>query len=175
MTLNEALKNLVRKQKINKRGIWKNVFIFIHKPQYVIKTWTDATDSLVKQEYETSIKYPDLFARIDKINWDRRWMIQERLNTDQVDDELKEIASILNTASYDVLRRLKNMDKDKVRALLEFIGNLSFIDTQKTQLLILRWIKFLKEVDKIDTVPDKDINSGNMGYDKDGKLKLLDI
>ena len=168
----------IKKEKINNQGAFKKVFSFIHKPEYIIKTWDDRTDILAKEEYETSIKYPNLFAKIPKINFNKRWMIQEKLDTNQIDKELNELINLLAIPyPNQVIKRLQSMmdDKDRVKNFLEFIENVSLIDVKKTQLLVLRWLKFLKEVDKIDTVDSKDINHGNMGYDKNGNLKLLDI
>ena len=77
------------KDKLNKYGAFKSMFSFDALPQYIVKTWKPFSDSAVKKEYETSLKYPDLYAKITKVNWDKRWLAQEKLDTMKRYAELK--------------------------------------------------------------------------------------
>ena len=162
------------KNKLNKYGAFKSMFSFDALPQYIIKIWGPASNSMVKKEYETSLKYPELYAKIVKINWDKRWMAQEKLDTDRVGKELDELADIFDfNYPSDVTGWLESISlnsKEKKNAVEE----LKQKAPEKLELFN-RWIDFFYKTQQINTKQFLDINPGNMGYDKEGNLKLLDI
>lgn len=162
------------KNKLNNYGAFKSMFSFDKLPQYIIKTWKPSSDYAVKEEYQTSIKYPDLYAKIVKINWDKRWMAQEKLDTDRVYQELGELAKAFDMGfRSSVTRWLETLavnEKAKEKAI-EIVGK-EFPEQLET---LNRWLDFFTKTSKITTKLLLDLNPGNMGYDKEGNLKLLDI
>jgi hypothetical protein len=162
------------KDKLNKYGAFKSMFSFDALPQYIVKTWKPFTDLAVKKEYETSIKYPDLFAKITKVNWDKRWLAQEKLDTEKSLKELDELADIFDlnyrsevTNWLEMLAVNKNEQKE---AIEELKGQ-----SPENIEMFKRWLDFFTKTQQITTKKELDLNPGNMGYDKEGNLKLLDI
>ena len=162
------------KDKLNKYGAFKSMFSFDALPQYIVKTWKPFSDSAVKKEYETSIKYPDLYAKIVKVNWDKRWMAQEKLDTDRVKKELDELVDAFGfdypsevTGWLEMIAINKNEQKKAIEELKE--------QSPTSVEMFKRWIDFFYKTLQITTKYELDLNPGNMGYDKEGNLKLLDI
>lgn len=162
------------KDKLNKYGAFKSMFSFDALPQYIVKTWKPFSDSAVKKEYETSIKYPELYAKITKVNWDKRWMAQEKLDTDRVRKELDELADAFGfdypsevTGWLEMIAINKNEQKKAIEELKE--------QSPTSVEMFKRWIDFFYKTLQITTKYELDLNPGNMGYDKEGNLKLLDI
>jgi len=165
-----------RKYKLNKAGAFKSVFSFDSYPQYIIKTWDFRTDSLVEKEYETSLKYPELYAKIVKINFDKRWMVQEKLDVDRVNKELNELAGELDLpipTPFHVTNYLEALavNKKEREKAIEKLKNKA---PEKLEMFE-RWLNFFTKIIRINTKTYLDFNQGNMGYDKEGNLKLLDI
>ena len=162
------------KDKLNKYGAFKSMFSFDALPQYIVKTWKPFSDSAVKKEYETSLKYPDLYAKITKVNWDKRWLAQEKLDTDRVQKELDELAEVLDlnypsevTGWLEMLAVNKNEQKKAIEEVKA--------EAPEKVEMFKRWIDFFTDCMQITTKYVLDLNPGNMGYDKEGNLKLLDI
>jgi hypothetical protein len=162
------------KNKLNTYGAFKSMFSFDALPQYIVKIWKPYTDSMVKKEYETSLKYPELYAKIVKINFDKRWMAQEKLDTDRVKEELDELADIFGfdypsevTGWLESISLNSKEKKDAVEELKQ--------KAPERLELFNRWIDFFYKAQQITTKYTLDLNPGNMGYDKEGNLKLLDI
>ena len=162
------------KKKLNTYGAFKSMFSFDAFPNLIIKTWKPESDSSVKEEYETSIQYPDLYAKIVKINFDKRWMAQEKLDTNRVFKELDDLADIFGMSfRSSVVRWLETLainKREKEKAIETIKQN--FPEQLET---FNRWLDFFSKTLLITTKYILDLNSGNMGYDKEGNLKLLDI
>lgn len=161
-----------RKEKLNKRGMFKSVYDFESKPGYVLKTWNDGTP-LVKREYEVFEKHPDLFANIIKVNWDKKWIAQEKLDSNKAYNELDTISDDFDMTASELTTHLENVVLDP-EAIYNDYKNLSKINPS-TVPIYKKWVELFKKVDKIDIRGYKDLNPGNFGYDKSGNIKLLDI
>lgn len=162
------------KKKLNTYGAFKSMFSFDAFPELIIKTWKPESDFSVKEEYQTSIEYPDLYAKIVKINWDKRWMAQEKLDTVRVFEELDDLADIFGMGfRSSVVRWLETLaiNKKLKESAIEMISE-KFPEQLET---FNRWLDFFAKTTLITTKHILDLNSGNMGYDKEGNLKLLDI
>jgi hypothetical protein len=164
---------ILKKDKMNKYGAFKSMYDLNTRPDLIVKVWKEKDDYMAKDEYNTFKKYPDLFARIEKINFERRYMVQERLDTDRVHKDFKVMEKLLYVPYFNkfleqVISKISESDDEKfVNAYDNF--------SQKDKDTLLRYLKFFRKVRDIDTKSDKDTNPGNMGYDKKGNLKLLDI
>jgi hypothetical protein len=162
------------KNKLNTYGAFKSMFSFDALPQYIIKIWGPSSNSMVKKEYETSLKYPELYAKIVKINFDKRWMAQEKLDTDRVKEELDELADIFGfdypSEVTGWLESIALNSKEKKDAVEELRG----LAPEKIEMFN-KWLDFYYKTSFITTKNELDLNPGNMGYDKEGNLKLLDI
>jgi hypothetical protein len=164
-----------RKLQTNRFGVMKKVYDFEHKPNYIIKTWPETGDSLVQEEYKVFEKYPELFAEINKINWDKRWMIQEKLDTTQVEHELRELSIYLDLDyAYQVTKFLFSicMNSTQKKHILQKV----YYENPEGLDLLIKWLDFFNKVARIKVAHlEADVNPQNMGYDKHGNLKLLDI
>ena len=163
------------KNKLNKYGAYKRVFSFDKYPQYIIKIWDREMDKRIKYEYKASEKYPDLFAKIIKIDFDRRLMIEEKLDTEQIEKDLKKLATYTGIKSdysvpdYFEALAINTTQKEK---------QLKMIKQRYPEGVDLfnKWISFFEKIIHIDVgLIANDFNIGNIGYDKNGNLKLLDI
>lgn len=164
-----------QKSQINKKGAYKKVYNFEKHPNMIVKTWNEPTEGAVKIEYNTAKNYPDLFATIHKVNFDKNYLIQQKLNTQSVEDELEMFGEYLDLEESDVLIYFEELTKD-VEEAEEFRAELENVNPNLLKKFDV-WLEFLEKVSNIK-VPkgfSKDINPGNMGYDEKGKLKLLDI
>ena len=163
------------KNRMTDRGAFKQVFNFVKFPQYVVKIWSPGHVGMVKREYNTAQKYPDLFAKIIKIISELRWMVDVRLDTKRVLDELDQLADYLdlNLRSYvpERLEALAVNPTQKEKTLQDIQQNYP-----EAVELFNRWMSFFEKITQIDTAGQyMDFNAGNIGYDKNGNLKLLDI
>jgi hypothetical protein len=177
MKLLDILKEVIdeeirRKSKMNKHGVFKSLYNFETKPDYVIKTWT-GNNYMVEKEYNVFEKYPDLFANILKVDWEKKYMIQERLDADRAFKELSELGDVLEVYISAHLKDVASSNKEY--QIHEDREILSMVDKNLVPIYN-KWLEFFKKVIKIDIGSNpKDTNPGNFGYDKSGKIKLLDI
>jgi hypothetical protein len=173
--LKEVLDEEIRKkEKLNKRGVFKSVYDFETRPGYVLKTWRTGRfeDNMIKNEYRVFQKHPDLFANIIKVNWDKNWMAQERLDSDKAYNELEDLSDYFDMTASELTTHLEWASSDP-EALAKDYSMLYKIDPSKADLYD-KWADFFEKIKKIN-VGGKDFNPGNFGYDKSGHLKLLDI
>lgn len=167
--LDEEIRN---KEKLNKQGVFKSVYDLESNPDYVVKTWDSGT-SLVKREYEVFERYPDLFANIVKVNWDRHWIVQEKLDADKAYSELDSLSDDFDMTATELSAHLELVILDP-EAIYDDYDMLSKINASNVPIY-KRWVAFFKKIYKISIPGRKDLNPGNFGYDKSGNLKLLDI
>lgn len=177
MRLLDILKEVIdeeirRKPKMNKHGVFKSLYNFETRPDYVIKTWT-GNNAMVEKEYNVFEKYPDLFANILKVNWEKKFMIQERLDADRAYRELRELGGVLEVYITDHIKEIATSnDENQIHNDREV---LSMVDKNLVPIYN-KWLEFFKKILKINTGSNvKDTNPGNFGYDKSGHIKLLDI
>jgi hypothetical protein len=185
------------------------------KGAFVEKTWNkysdkenaykqEIIDNAIKKEYEIYQKNKDIISPIVEIDFDKKYMIQKKLDTKRATDELEQLEEYIkpyyNTISEDAYKILPEFFEFLIKKpkLINAIKN----NIQDTQLVetYKRWIEFAKKVSKMDTTytpqPIKtlkysksledtpamikprtyivDFHKGNIGYDGD-KLKFLDI
>jgi hypothetical protein len=185
MKLLDILKEVIdeeirRKEKLNKRGMFKSVYNFETKPDYVLKTWGSNRyskymddDNMVKREYDVFQKHPDLFANIIKVNWDKKWMAQEKLDSDKASNELEDLSDYFDMTASELTTHLEWASSDP-ETLAKDYSMLYKIDPSKATLYD-KWTDFFRDIKRINIQGYKDFNPGNFGYDKSGHLKLLDI
>jgi hypothetical protein len=174
--LKEVLDEEIRKkEKLNKRGMFKSVYDFETRPGYVLKTWNAAKfeDNMVKKEYAIFKNNPDLFASIIKINWDKRWMAQEKLDSDKAYNELEDLSDYFDMTASELTDHLEINALNK-KVLDIDLKMLSQVDSSKVPIY-KKWADFFEKIKGIRFLGSKDLNPGNFGYDKSGNLKLLDI
>jgi hypothetical protein len=189
----------IRKKKLLGKGKQHIVYEFEKNPDKVIKQVWDVEEGInrynpnanivvtnIDKEYmDFFIKYPDIFAKVYKVT--KKYAIIEKLNTKKVlDDE------------YYLYNQIKDFDYWEFQYTTEsdFISQLYFSITREKRFsnvilgdlikrgddiyLIDKYITFFNKINKtllkkIDLRFRLDIGSHNIGYDKNGDLKLLDF
>lgn len=134
--------------------------------------WNDGTP-LVKIEYEVFEKHPDLFANIIKVNWDNKWIAQEKLDSDKAYNELSNISDDFDMTASELTSHLEDVALDQEEIDSDY-RMLSQINPSNVPIYE-KWVELFKKIDKIDIRGSKDLNPGNFGYNKSGNIKLLDI
>ena len=130
-------------------------------------------------------KYPDLFAKVYKHN--DRYAIIEKLNTKSIISDQTEIFNILSKLDiedldyfdeHNTIGRLFWLSKNRKgffnNLLIEIIKNDLYSKSPKLEL----YINFINRILKSKLNKEKsnlDVIANNIGYDKEGRLKLLDF
>jgi len=170
----------------NTTGLYKNVYASKSNPDIVIKTFKLYQVDKVYFEVQFSNDNPDIYAKIYKIDYKKGIMIQEKLNTDIVKKELDYLTNKLKRIGYDndVFNIIKSLIKNPNLYYYVSYKDLSY-DIIKEKFkekefnLFNKWFNFIKKISEIDPKKYKkyylDFHSNNIGEDKKGNLKLLDI
>jgi len=167
------------REPFNKTGAFKKVFISKSNPDIVIKTFDESLIPYVEGEYDFYMDYPDLYAKIYKIDYNKRVIIQELLNTNRAIEDISILHIYLPTNYSNIgsfLLYMKRLVLNKDKSLIKEIENK--LDSNIVKIFT-KWIIFLEKILKIDPTNYNcdylDIHYNNIGYDKKGNLKLLDI
>ena len=137
---------------------------------------------LDKEMVEFFIAHPDIIAKVYKVH--PNYMVVEKLNTKKFLDENEKLIKafkkhkIYNSHFLDdgenpeqIIHVLYNMlQSDKIIDKLFNITKKEGIDD-----ILSRWIIFLEKLKKYEGKYNIDLHNGNLGYDNEGKIKLLDI
>lgn len=176
-------KELNIKQKLRTgSGTYKDVYDLSTRPNLIVKVFdTLGNESVydVQEEEELGKKHPDLFAKIEKVNYKKGYMIQEKLDKDKflkdVDNLEKEI--IAETPSFNsidivsyLFNHLLNNNKDAIKVIKNILqdnNNKKFYNKLITYLSKLSKVK--RDVHRLD------VHKKNFGYDKQGNIKTFDI
>ncbi len=191
--LRESIEEEIRQKGELGMGRDHIVYPFEKDPSKVIKVayigdWGKPVGSgvLKASHIEKMLDYPDIFPKVYKHN--DRYAIIEKLNTDEIenDDEIlydvvskydlslfKNSSTVSSAIEEMFWRGTKNPELlHKLRELV--IKDKDLEPYEKT--LTIDYIElFLKVKEQIPNASDLDVHSGNIGYDFNGKLKLLDF
>lgn len=180
MNLNEAVGviltewNIQNKNELGK-GRDKKAFELKTNSDYVVKKFDN--DRGVENEVEFQKSYPDLCAKIIKVNYERGYLIQEKLDTKKFLDEVTRVINLLRKLGFyfglgfDSLKfYFIGDDEIEVKEFYAAIEKLNDPFLNKLKL-------FFTELMSKYGYPRKflDIHEGNLGLDKKGNIKLLDL
>lgn len=158
------------------------------KSGFVIKKFTSESDEFFTKEdwaeiIETAQQYPEIFAQIDKVNFDKGYFVQEKLDEKSLTKDGNELYDYLkdNNILYrnpqdkndysglDIITILY-MDPDRINML----DNTPWENTLKPKLE--RFFNKLNDAGYgIDDDYLGDLRLTNVGYDKNGEIKILDF
>jgi hypothetical protein len=171
------------------KGSEQTTYPFKLKPGYVIKKFTSDPEwrYYTKEDWikviKTAQQYPEIFAKIDKVNFDKGYFVQEKLDEKSLTQDGIEL--------YDYLKNnniLYRNNQDKINYTLLDILTILYMEPHRINMLDnTPWEKTLKP--KIKRLFNKlnqsgygindnflgDLRLTNVGYDKDGEIKILDF
>lgn len=183
MKLQEAISiilnewNIQQKDEISKGiGSIKKVFPLKSNPDYIVKTFPIRFKSHIQKEEKFYKSHPNLYAKIFKVNYDKGWMIQEKLNTNIFLQKLDQITEILSAKfNYNTTGV-----EDKLHFFIEFvkfekqdIDFFDFFENNEKKKFTLKLFQFIEKISKCDE--SVDLHQFNIGLDKNNNIKLLDI
>ena len=158
---------------------------------FVAKKWknNDTVNGIVKREYEIYLKNKNMFAPIDKIDFNRQIMIQKRLDTKKAQLELsslkKYVAPYYSLSVDYVYNDLPEFFEFLVEEPSVSKKVRDSIKSDQLKETYDRWIQFTKDMFAMDRKFKNllgnqrdlivDFHDGNVGYDSDGKIKFIDI
>lgn len=181
----ESIVEKVTQKPLLGSGNSKEVYASVTKPDYVIKKWNPEDDDKVEKEVEISNNNPDVVAEIIKYDPERRIIIQKRLNTDKVKKDMEKLlftkkGYLVNADTvFDNLwanYTNKKHFKSRLSQYISLITNKTFKDQDPESVSIYKkWIQFFEDVDDKMDSQTIDWHMGNVGYDSDGRIKLLDV
>jgi hypothetical protein len=157
------------------------------KPGFVIKKLTGENEYYTKDDWkqilQISQQYPEVFAKIDKINFDKGYFVQEKLDEKSLTKDGSELYNYLK--NNNILYR-DNQDKSNYSGLdiitilyinpdrINMLDNTPWEYTLKPKLE-----SFFKKLNKIGYDINNnylgDLRLTNVGYDKNGEIKILDF
>lgn len=194
MTQKEAIKIILKEFIIKKKplgdGSFKVVYPMQSNPKYVIKqiippthpirvTNEERNRATLEPEVQFYEDYPDLFAKIIKVNYEKGYMIQERLDTNLFATNIKSL--VKEFAKHKKLKFNKN-DDDEFLYVQEFISRYWDLieETYKGKNeFIDKLLKFISGTNSAYfsnlTRLGLDLKTNNIGMDSSGNIKLLDI
>ena len=169
------------------QGLTQTTYASSIKPEFVIKKLTGEHEFFTKEDWkkviETFQKNPDVFAIIDRVNFDKGYIVQEKLDEKSLSKELVELHKYLKDnnilyrnpgdkwtwAGWDILTILyANPSR------LSMLDNTPYEETLKPKLE-----DFFKRLDKaghgIRGNFLGDLRITKVGYDNTGKIKVLDF
>jgi len=197
--LREIYELNIQKKKMMGSGDEHDIYPFKLKPGYVIKTikdiewmnWDELLDDR-NEVYQTMIKNPEIFAKIDKVNWDKYYLVQEKLDEKKLTKDLKNLKTYLKNNQPDQWN-VELEDKDRPGTIKNIGKRYPGIITR-----YYVWPELLKEIDntpykflkpKLEDLFNRlnkaglginnrylgDLKPTNLGYDLNGKIKIFDF
>ena len=174
------------REPFNTSGLYKNVYKSNTNSEIVIKRVKPGKIWNIDFELEFYKDHPNICAKIFRVFYKKGIIIQERLNTDKVKKELDYLTNKFKKIGYDndcfnIIKSLiknpnlyyyvayKDLTFDKIKSLFN----------ETDFILFNKWYQFINQIAEINPKKYKkiylDFHSNNIGYDKEGNLKLLDI
>ena len=157
------------------------------KPGFVIKKLTGENEYFTKEDWEeiiqTAQQHPEVFAQVDKVNFDKGYFVQEKLDEKSLTKDGNELYKYLK--DNNILYRNEN-DKSNYSGL--DIITILYMDPDRIDMLDdTLWENTLKP--KLESFFNKlnqagygiddnylgDLRLTNVGYDKNGEIKILDF
>ena len=155
------------------------------KPGFVMKKFTE--NIILKDDWVKCIQaaqqHPELFAKIDKVDFDKEYVIQEKLDEKSLTKDLNELNDYLeeNPPLWDD----KEIDdfEDVLDFLITYPNEINILNNTPYEKTLKPKLKdFLKRIktagfntrnSKYDILTD--VRIGNVGYYSTGKIKILDF
>jgi len=157
------------------------------KPGFVIKKFTPESEFFTKEDWveiiETAQQHPEIFAQIDKVDFDKGYFVQEKLDEKSLTKDGNELYNYLK--DNNILYR-NPQDKNDYSGLdiitilyinpdrINMLNNTPWEDTLKPKLE-----RFFDKLNNagygIDDNYLGDLRLTNVGYDKNGEIKILDF
>ena len=179
------------REPFNILGKYKNVYASKSNHDIVIKKIKRPYE-IDKLDFELKFykDYPNICAKIYKVFYKKGIIIQEKLDISMIKYELDYLTKKFNKLGYDIesFNFIKSLIKNpnlyfytkyKEVTYDTIISKFQEKRFNKDLLLFNKWFEFIKQVSEIDPIKYKkkylDFHSGNIGKDKEGNLKLLDI
>ena len=159
-------------------GFEQTVYPSYLKPNTVIKKFTADEDMYSIEDWEdvieTAKQHPDLFALVYKVNIDKRYFIQEELDEKTLTKEGLELNKYLFKNNIDI------GSGDIFTFLYLHPNKIDILDNTPWETTLKPKIKnFFDRLQQAGYGPNKkfigDIRLTNLGYDKTGKIKILDF
>jgi hypothetical protein len=157
------------------------------KPGFVIKKFTGEFEFYTKEDWkeviQTSQQYPEVFAEVDKVDFDKGYFVQEKLDEKSLTKDGFDLEDYLITNK--ILYR-NDQDKSDYNGLdiltilymspdrINMLDNTPWENTLKPKLERL-FNKLNKIGHGIDDNFLGDLRLTNVGYDKNGEIKILDF
>ena len=157
------------------------------KPGFVIKKLTGENEYFTKEDWEeiiqTAQQHPEVFAQVDKVDFDKGYFVQEKLDEKSLTKDGNELYKYLkdnnilyrnendksNYSGLDIITILY-MDLDRI----DMLDNTPWENTLKPKLK-----NFFNKLNQagygIDDNYLGDLRLTNIGYDKNGEIKILDF
>ena len=157
------------------------------KPGFVIKKLTGENEYFTKEDWaeivKTAQQHPEVFAQIDKVDFDKGYFVQEKLDEKSLTKDGNELHKYLKDNNI-----LYRNDQDKSDySSLDIITILYMAPDRIDMLDDTPWENTLKPklerfFDKLNeaghSIDDNylgDLRLTNIGYDKNGEIKILDF
>lgn len=157
------------------------------KSNFVIKKLTGGNEFYTKKDWEeiiqTAQQHPEVFAKIDKVDFDKGYFVQEKLDEKSLTKDGNELYKYLK--DNNILYR-NNQDKndysglDIITILYLSPDRINMLDdTPWENTLKPKLERFFNKLNKtghgIDDNFLGDLRLTNVGYDKNGEIKILDF
>jgi hypothetical protein len=169
------------------KGSEQTAYPFKSKPGYIIKKFTSDSKYYTKEDWTEIIKiaqqHPEIFAKIDRVDFDKGYFVQEKLDEKSLTKDGIELYNYLK--DNNILYR-NNQDKNNYSGL-DIISILYMEPDRMSMLDNTPWEKTLKP--KLKRLFNKLNQSGygindnylgdfrltNVGYDENREIKILDF
>jgi len=156
----------------------KTAYSYNDNPDYIIKDFDKSFyNSNIEQEYILSQKYPKYFAHILKFDLKNNILIQEKVNTSEVEKDKKFFKSKYKIDLDKVSDKVINGSESNPLPLKYFKENITDPnDFEKFK----KYYNFYQNLLKIFNKENVDENVrgahfGNIGFDRQGNLKVFDM
>jgi hypothetical protein len=168
-------KELNIKPKLRKgTGTYKDMYFIDTRPDLVVKVYDKSDPSVkydIEEEEKFSQEYPDLYAKILKVNYEKGYIIQEKLNIDPFLSDINKLQNILNIKDpIDLTSRIyRSIKNNNPLELKKYKDLLTDKNDKKIFNSLVTFLSKLKNINYID------VHKDNLGYDKNNNIKLVDI
>jgi hypothetical protein len=196
--------NIKQKELIG-TGTESNVYYFEKQPNRVIKYHTRSTFGLGDRSWKDNISImkdnPDIFTKVYKDNPEKHFIILEKVNTKEIIEIIKQMTKIFidenNKDKELYFGKYWDYDPPTFMSIYDMHGVIDVINIIRTGILenntsdiqlilnifksypnllniFKKWVKFIELVNsKIGLKID--LHFGNIGYDKQGNIKMFDF